>query len=350
MKRGRLTALLLTALLILSCSSCSQHETASIDDDDAQSEFDLYSDTLGSSIRNELYYPATVEVGGDMDELSIRIYPYADGKISDYGETIYRTKKICEKTIGNRSYTFSIIFQSHNTSDAAIDFIFKSSVDSFGMLIDCRSGSSETSILSSANDLVRFFPALQTYINLECCPEEDIALYRDVMDALNDDFSKSEAEIIAAYADDIGKSADELTWFMHYMLEVSNTGRAETGEDTQYSNRLSENSVDADPAIFGTPASVNGYENQVFKISGRVTNLSSVQGYSVATIDTDHGEVCAYLNNELIAWANEEFEDGSTGWANWHRMRINDPVSVYLYYEGFSDVLEHASGIFLYVE
>lgn len=108
--------------------------------------------------------------------------------------------------------------------------------------------------------------------------------------------------------------------------------------------------IDPDPVIFTTPAAENGYGDSIIKITGHIIDTFTLAGGSLAKIETELGDICIYLNDGLINWADETYPEGGTCWENWHSMLSDDPVIVYVSYQGYSSVLDCASGILLYAE
>lgn len=239
----RLSALLGCLAILFLCSCASQSDVPEGPQDVEQSS--RYED-LERDIHDKLYYAATVDIDGD-ETLSVNIVPTAIGSISEYGEVIYRTKQICEETLAKDNYSLTITFRSKSRDqNQLIDFIYKTSFGSFGTLIDVRSGETKASILNDVSDLVEIFPALARYINLEQCPPEDIELYDDVMYEISSDMSRTEDEIISSYAEKIGKSSDELSWFIRYMQDISFSGTIPEAKNTLCAEYFSDMTIDYD--------------------------------------------------------------------------------------------------------
>ena len=338
---------LLTLLLLLSCG-CEQHQgnMPNPAESAADAAFEEYASHISSSIQERLYYSAIVSVGGTAEKVEIRIDPATSGKLSAFGERIYRTVQVCEDVMQGNEFSLRIPF----IDSGKVVMVFSSSVGGYGALADNRGGETKGIPLSDVNDLIAEFPALRRYVNLEKCPPEDVEMYHSVMTALSAEPSKSEEEIMGHYAESAGKSLDELTWFMRYMLDVSTSGKMQDAKDDGSADYFRGLAAEIDPIVFDTTAAENGYGGSIFRLDGCVSELYSVAGYSCAILDTENGVFHLILNRDLVEWIESEHPLRNTGWANWHTMNVGDAVSVYVYYLGFSDVMGAANGVFLYAE
>lgn len=88
-----------------------------------------------------------------------------------------------------------------------------------------------------------------------------------------------------------------------------------------------------DEAIFTTTAEENGLVDSAFFVEGEVVSRSSVGGYDTIQVSTEAGEV--YVSAVLVPLP--EISEGEV-------------VTVFFLYQGFSDTLGGASGVYVYHE
>ena len=104
--------------------------------------------------------------------------------------------------------------------DGSIMITFRTSDDGYGELIDWRSGEAKLTEVPTENDLLEQFPASKIEEQKKnALSEEDLAMYNEVMDILNSDFSKTEDQIYSEIAPNYGMTKDELAAFMKDSLK-----------------------------------------------------------------------------------------------------------------------------------
>lgn len=86
-------------------------------------------------------------------------------------------------------------------------------------------------------------------------------------------------------------------------------------------------------AIFNTPASENGLADQAFYIESTVEEITEVEGYKMARLSTEYGEI--YLSEITVSLDDLKAEDSGT---------------IYFLYTGWSDKLSAAAGVYIYHE
>lgn len=112
--------------------------------------------------------------------------------------------------IGTNKANF-LWFSSKNYSEGQTDLV--------GTLYDSRSGEIITTAINGRESLFEMFPAAEIADSKSQLDEADVAIYEEVMDALNADFDRPEDEILAELAPQYDMTVDELRQFMRDMME-----------------------------------------------------------------------------------------------------------------------------------
>lgn len=302
---------------------------------------------LAKKIREELPYAAVVTVDRALWYPEISISPEAGGERAFFGDKIYHAVNTCNSVMAEKKYGLIVIY---NDSDGVEQMRFQSDPNNYGV-IDRKVGYATKKItIKDLQALIREFPALDATINLEKALDDDVDLYNRIFDALDAEPLRDEDEIIYEFVESECRSYDELKWFLTYMLGAAYSDHFEPNPyNSSTKEYIDSFAVDADAAIFSSPASENGLADTVMRVNGVVSRHYVFEDFSTVEISTESGPVCVFINNEIIDSMSEDICP-EISWENWHTMQDGSPVCCYFKYLGFSGVSNSASGIFLYAD
>ena len=179
-----------------------------------------YEKELADKIYSSLPFPARVSVKKSDDRTSVSISPMTSN-VTYFGDRVYDTIAVCDEIFGEEVYSFSLMDLDLKTGNSLL-FGYDSGKEGIGTFSDDRSGTLKRYECKTFDDLAEFFPALRIHIAEEEVAEdsqEDIALYRYVMDRLDAEPNRPEEEIFAEIAPEYGITADELKQFIFEMME-----------------------------------------------------------------------------------------------------------------------------------
>lgn len=266
--------------------------------------------------------------------------------IDELGQVIYFAFEYC--SYAYEDYSLSVyIFD--NKSDS-IQLLWSNKFGTYGNLIDKRSGEIEVIIMSSVEDLCKFFPALSREINESKMDKSDIQIYTEVMAELNSRMSESEEEILNDLAPKYDMTYQQLSIFMKDVMQRIYSKNADiSGKVPIIYPALTESSSfghfnDAPDIIYNTPASENGKEGEIYSVIGEVSEYGSFssEGHDMHffIINTDKGPVMFMdIYSFSISMCNEyEFLEKfiSEPSSDYTFPCIGDYVKVYGVYQGYS--------------
>ena len=107
------------------------------------------------------------------------------------------------------------VFFEQCYEDGALMLSFRTTHEGFGELVDSRSGKSTVEKFDSFEEMTAAFPAYTVQQEITSGEsEEDIAIYNEVMKALNAEPNRPEEEIFVELAPTYGMTSEELKEFM----------------------------------------------------------------------------------------------------------------------------------------
>lgn len=131
--------------------------------------------------------------------------------VTHFGDDIYTALKKAEDMFGE---------YEANIKMSGVELSFEGTLEA-GTYINGRSGTDKKTTIHSMGELAEIFPALKITLEAEGngVSAAERAMYNEVMDALNADWSRPESEIFEEIAPDYGMTAEELEAWMYAMMD-----------------------------------------------------------------------------------------------------------------------------------
>lgn len=185
-----------------------------------ESEEDIAA-ALETALANRLpldEYPYSLDVRTGSGFVDLHLI--ALDEITDYGAYIYYFMEAVADIYPDAQHVeFSLSDgKLENSRFLVFESWFYESSYHYGDLVDYRSGSPVKYDIGTLDDLIALFPAMAADGIGSGIDQADLDLYNEVMDILQSDWSRSEAEIIEEIAPNYGMTADELDQFLEDVL------------------------------------------------------------------------------------------------------------------------------------
>lgn len=254
-------------------------------------------------------------------DLSAYIGP--DGRINDFGIYILEVQEAFENEFAKEERgKFSVDLLMDGTDPPLFYFISndydETEILLSGKILDDRSGDLVSHKISGVESLCELFPATSIYIAKKEIDANDLRIYEEVMEILNNQFDRPEDEIIEELAPNYGMTASELKQFLFDTMEkifghsenpaetVPETTSATENQSVPYDPTIQTYPLNVDSAyldyaasipdiIYTTTASENGLAGSIYFFDGSVEDTMLMgdedNTFSVVFVKTDSGKV-----------------------------------------------------------
>lgn len=180
------------------------------------------SDELASTLRDRI--EGEIPVGTlSVDNRDVIITLSQDEDISHFGTYIVNTLNACKDIFGDESFHITLFSYDARDGSATNGFlyIYDGKDYEYGSLFDYRSGESVFRPFDTLDDLEAFFPAIAGMGIGSGIPDDELELYEQIWDDLNNEADTPEDEIFGRYTEQSGMTIEELKeWFNSITMEL----------------------------------------------------------------------------------------------------------------------------------
>ena len=141
-------------------------------------------------------------------------------EITDYGAYIYYLMEAVADVYPDAQHVEFTLSDGklENSRFLVFESYLRETSYHYGDLVDYRSGYPVSHEIETLDDLIALFPAMAADGIGSGIDQADLDLFNEVMDILESDYSRSEAEIIEEIAPDCDMTPEELYQFLEDML------------------------------------------------------------------------------------------------------------------------------------
>lgn len=217
----KLIALILVLFMVMSLTACGSSDSRNETTEDTIA---LEHEKNISAALSQKIPTLIVSVTRSATRFDLSVSLQTEAKVSDFGIYVLEVQAAYEAEFdedlrGNFSVNLPIDGKNPSMIRFSSDDYTEMSDTLSGTLSDSRSGEVVSHDISSIDDLCEFFPATTIEIAKSEISDEDLAIYEEVMDILNEQMDRSEDEIFEEIAPNYGMTPEELKQFMRDVME-----------------------------------------------------------------------------------------------------------------------------------
>ena len=303
-------------------------------------------------LEDSLFFSTVKYINESKDGLNITLETFS---ITDFGSAVIEGRFACETVIGEIPWELTI-HKLDNNDD--LQLVYNSGTSSYGFYIDYRSGTGNTVIWSTEDDLFAKFPAARSYKNSLNVDPDDLAIYDSVMNTLNKEWERDEDVVLEELSlkynitvSDLRRIIDEVSAILYPSSSATPTPTHEPSDELKNyplrsTSRYLAAAEDGIPEIiFETLGSENKLPGHVYKFTGTVTEKGETSNINYVFVSTENGDLMIsdfynYAKDYNQLMFSMIFEEDS---ADYSLPEVGETAVFTCAYMGYSQTLEKPS-------